>query len=1133
MVGRRKRTEDLSDEEEQSDARSSVSGGSKRARYERDASVQTSASSVRPNGHRTPRRTQNGRNASVEGTDQDAHQPGSIVRVKLKNFVTYTEAEFNLGPSLNMIIGPNGTGKSTLVCAICLGLGWETKNLGRAKEIGEFVKHGNTEATIEIELAAGPGHESNPIIRRVIRKEGNKSMFFLDGRQATQKAVVALAKSFSIQIDNLCQFLPQDRVVEFAQLSPVDLLTHTQRAAAPEQMVVWHEQLKDLRKKEKALEVSQTNESEHLKGLQQRQSATREDVDRWHQRQELITKVGLLEKCKPALEVRLLKAQIDRLKEEKKKAQDDVNRLNAEAAPARQALDSAESYQSEVDGVQKARKAHSEAAKVHADTIARNVKREQEAITEFSAQVDAEKAEEKKRRQDVKRLEGVIAQLERAISQAPVDFDAEDYQNQLRELRSRESAIERSQADLRDNQKAIADQGKELRADLQRKVNEREDLNTQSGQQASLLARVAPETAKAWDWIQKNQGQLDLKGEVHGPPLLTCSITDPRYADAVETSIGGLGDMTAITCTNPDDQMTLSDKIFGETLKLHNVMIRCVPQSLAAYRSPVTQTELQQYGLQCWMIELLQGPEPVLAMLCDSKQLHRTGYAPRELSAEQFEPLKNSPISSWIAGRDQYRITRRQEYGGHESTAVRQVKKAQLFTDQPVDAGEKRRLDEEIDEMKQNMRELQDQHKTGKADLEQLRRDIVEIREQKGAVELDLNAKKKARNEWELLPNKKAMKQEELDTIRASMAETTQRILAIKTKSEKAALEIASLILDYIRAVTGLRQAHESLLEADIRLVEANSEVDTVKAEQDGILRAIEASMANLEDIKKRNKAAVRDYNARVVNFNDEMDKLTEEERELIDEYAQIESLNELQTQIEMVEAKLQMMAGGDPNAVRAYEKRKAEIERVQQKLEEIAAALSATAEEIAEIRTQWEPQLDEMVSKISDGFSHNFQRIGCAGQVAVYKDEDFEKWSIQIQVRFRENESMSILDSHRQSGGERAVSTVFYLMALQDLARSPFRVVDEINQGMDPRNERMVHERMVAIACQERTSQYFLITPKLLNDLVYDPKMMVHCIASGEHMPAANEGGKGLDFSKLALRALQVNKGGIVGVGA
>lgn len=52
------------------------------------------------------------------------HQPGSIVRVKLENFVTYTAVEFSPGPSLNMVIGPNGTGKSTLVCAICLGLGW-------------------------------------------------------------------------------------------------------------------------------------------------------------------------------------------------------------------------------------------------------------------------------------------------------------------------------------------------------------------------------------------------------------------------------------------------------------------------------------------------------------------------------------------------------------------------------------------------------------------------------------------------------------------------------------------------------------------------------------------------------------------------------------------------------------------------------------------------------------------------------------------------------------------------------------------------------------------------------------------------------------------------------------------------
>lgn len=54
----------------------------------------------------------------------DGYKPGAIVRIKVTNFVTYTSAEFFPGPKLNMVIGPNGTGKSTLVCAICLGLGW-------------------------------------------------------------------------------------------------------------------------------------------------------------------------------------------------------------------------------------------------------------------------------------------------------------------------------------------------------------------------------------------------------------------------------------------------------------------------------------------------------------------------------------------------------------------------------------------------------------------------------------------------------------------------------------------------------------------------------------------------------------------------------------------------------------------------------------------------------------------------------------------------------------------------------------------------------------------------------------------------------------------------------------------------
>ncbi len=52
-----------------------------------------------------------------------SHAPGAIVRIKLRNFVTYSAASFHPGPHLNIVIGPNGTGKSTIVCAIAIGLG--------------------------------------------------------------------------------------------------------------------------------------------------------------------------------------------------------------------------------------------------------------------------------------------------------------------------------------------------------------------------------------------------------------------------------------------------------------------------------------------------------------------------------------------------------------------------------------------------------------------------------------------------------------------------------------------------------------------------------------------------------------------------------------------------------------------------------------------------------------------------------------------------------------------------------------------------------------------------------------------------------------------------------------------------
>lgn len=62
-----------------------------------------------------------------ERREKSVWKEGSIVSLKMKNFLVYKEAKAIFGPRLNMVVGPNGSGKSTLVCAIALGLGGSPK----------------------------------------------------------------------------------------------------------------------------------------------------------------------------------------------------------------------------------------------------------------------------------------------------------------------------------------------------------------------------------------------------------------------------------------------------------------------------------------------------------------------------------------------------------------------------------------------------------------------------------------------------------------------------------------------------------------------------------------------------------------------------------------------------------------------------------------------------------------------------------------------------------------------------------------------------------------------------------------------------------------------------------------------
>lgn len=358
-------------------------------------------------------------------------QPGAIVRVSVVNFVTFEKADFFPGPSLNMVVGPNGAGKSSLVCAICLGLGYSPKNLGRAGSVKEYVKHGKDFATIEIELKKRPQDRNNHIVKVQIRRDQNTQKWWLNGKDATAKAVQTLVQSLKIQVDNLCSFLPQDRVVEFAQSTPVGLLRETLRAAAPEHVSEWQAQLQDLHKEKKSLEESSGSDVALLKNLENRQQGLQADVDRLREREEVQQRIEDLNKALIAAKYNDATRNHAAAKNRKKEAQNTLRRLEQDSGPALEAVNKKEEYAQRIGDAVSARTTTLKAMFDTAKSRREDIDRATTKITGLHGNIESEKTGYNDNRKKVSQSRAKITALQANLKNRPTEFSAGEFNQRI------------------------------------------------------------------------------------------------------------------------------------------------------------------------------------------------------------------------------------------------------------------------------------------------------------------------------------------------------------------------------------------------------------------------------------------------------------------------------------------------------------------------------------------------------------------------------------------------------------------------------------------------------------------------------------------------------------------------------
>lgn len=221
-------------------------------------------------------------------------------------------------------------------------------------------------------------------------------------------------------------------------------------------------------------------------------------------------------------------------------------------------------------------------------------------------------------------------------------------------------------------------------------------------------------------------------------------------------------------------------------------------------------------------------------------------------------------------------------------------------------------------------------------------------------------------------------------------------------------------------------------------------------------------------------------------------------------------NIQDLEDQLHELKENLKKSSTVDNSVIQDYQKREKAIESKQKRVDVRSAELQSLVDSNAKTKETWKNSMTEYINQTDVSFRKYFEDMGCQGRVEFgplpieastaefgnldtqrYDEDDYTKYGVIIWVNFRKDCKLKMLTGSTQSGGEKSVSTMLFLLAMQPISKSPFRLIDEINQGMDNRNERMIFQALVTAAEVSKT-QYFLITPKLLRDLPYSRRMCI-----------------------------------------
>lgn len=374
---------------------------------------------------------------------------------------------------------------------------------------------------------------------------------------------------------------------------------------------------------------------------------------------------------------------------------------------------------------------------------------------------------------------------------------------------------------------------------------------------------------------------------------------------------------------------------------------------------------------------------------------------------------------------------------------------------------ENKELEAQIDEINHNKNELFDNHKQSQSAKQALEEQIKELEEQVvfkkeelkkanekvSALMLEFNTIQQ-QNDF-LVENLRRIRleeqkqKEELELYRSQMSDSGKTIEDLVAK-----INHFQLLMD-----TDMKKIEEleKLLDKDI------NDKESLNQKHKEFFSKREALS---EEITKLDKSAYK-LNSQFEKIAERMDSLSKymwEEYELTYQSASdlkddsLQDLDALKKEVTAIKAKIKSLGDVNVNAIEDYKEVSTRYEFLKGQHDDIVKAENNLLSIIEELDTAMRTQFEEKFHEIQVMFEKVFKELFGGGKASLelVDSEDILEAGIRI---IAQPPGKKLQNMMQLSGGEKALSAIALLFAIQSLKPSPFCLLDEIEAALDDSN--------------------------------------------------------------------------------